>query len=75
MKHVRELKKKIPVKHECDSDSNCSLYIWNGPQRNGKRFGTAENLRMNRDNSDERVVGISLNSEKSPADLKRLAVS
>ena len=46
----RELK---TVECDCDSDTNCSWFIWNGLQR---LHGVTKNQRKNRDNPNNSIV-------------------
>ena len=63
------------MEYESDSDTNCNLHTWYSHQRTGtetRRFG---NKRTSVDHPNYSIVEISQNTEKSPGDLKRLAVT
>ena len=57
-----------------DGNTNCSWCTWNGPQKLGKGTGRIGNQRKNRDQQDYRFVEIGQDTEKSPGNLRRLAV-
>ena len=63
-------KTKKTVGYAADSDTNCKWCTWNGPQR----IGTAGVWRKDRD-PDNSIAEIGQNTEKSPGDLRRLAVT
>ena len=63
------------MEHESKSDTNCSLRTWNSPQRLGKWTERIGNKWTNRDHPDYDIVDISQNTEKSPRDQRRLAVT
>ena len=65
---ARELKKDL--KHEGDDDISCNWCVWNGSKR--PRIG---NQKMNRDHPDYTIVEIDQNTQKSPGDQWRLAVT
>ena len=66
---------KQAMKHENDSDPNCNWCAQNDPQMLGKGAGRVGNRRTGRDHLLYSIVKISQNTEKSPGDLKRFAVS
>ena len=66
---------KKAVKHEGDGDNSCNRHTWNGPQRLEKEVGSDENWRTHWDHSNYCIVVISQNTEKSPGDLKKFAVT
>ena len=68
-------KKTKTVGHESDSDTNCNWCSWYNHQRFGKMTRWHGNKRMGGDNSNYSIVEIGQNTEKSPGDLKRLAVT
>ena len=70
---ARELKKA--VENEGDGDTNCDKCTWNGPQRLRKRNGGDGNWRTNPDYPGYNIVKNGKNTEKSPGDLKRLAIT
>ena len=57
--------------HESDGDTNCGWYTWNNLQRTGR----LENKRTSRDHPDYIIIKIGQNTEKSPGDLRKLAVT
>ena len=63
------------MKREGDSDIYYNWFTCNDPQRLGKRTGGLENRRMSRGYPNYSIVKISLNTKKSPGDLRRLAVT
>ena len=63
------------VKHEDNHDTNCNWSTWNGPQRLGKGTGIVGSWSSNQDHPDCNIVEIGQNTEKSPGDLIRLAVT
>ena len=60
---------------EEDGDTNYNWCIWNDSRKPGKRVGRFENRRMSRDHLNYSITKIKQNTETSPGDLKRLAVS
>ena len=68
-------KKKETMEHESDGDTNYNWYTWNNPQMIGKGTGRLENKRASGDHPDYSIIKIGLNTEKSPGDLRRLAVT
>ena len=70
---ARKLKKN--TEHEADDGTNCNRYTWKNYQKIEKwtrRFG---NKRTRGDHPDYSIIKIGQNTEKSPGDLKRLAVT
>ena len=63
------------VEHESDSDTNSNLSTWIGLQKLVKGSERVGHQRMNQDHPDNSIVEISQNTEKSPRELKRLAVT
>ena len=61
---ARELKKN--VEHESDGDANYKWCSWYSHQRIGNGTGGLGN---------DRIVGIGQNTEESPGDLKKLAIT
>ena len=59
--------------HEGYGDTNCNWFAQNNSQRSGK--GRLRNQRTNRDHLDYNIIKIGLKTEKSPGDLRRLAVT
>ena len=62
------------MEHEGDGDTNCNWCTWNNPQRIGKGTGRLGNNRTSGDHQDYSIIKIGQNTEKSPEDLRRLAV-
>ena len=76
VKKKKQICIKQIVEHEGDDDTNCNWYICNGNQRFGeKKTKRIVNQRKNRDYLDRRVFEIDINTEKSPANLKILAIA
>ena len=71
---AREIKIKA-VKHEGDGDTDYNWSTWKGPTLLGEKPGGIGNQRKNRDHSDYSIVKIGQNTEKSPGDLRRFAVT
>ena len=71
--HARELNKAM--EHECNGDTNYNKCTRNGPPKLGKRTGKAGNQMTGRDHPHYSITKIGQNTEKSPGDLKRLAVN
>ena len=70
-----ELKKKT-MEYDGDSDTNCYWWTRNNPQRLGKETGRVGNRGTSRYHPNHTsIVKISQNIEKSPGDLRRLAVT
>ena len=63
------------MEHEDDGDTNCSWGIWNDIQRIVKGTGRLRNQRTSWNHPDYSIIMIGRNTEKSPGDLRRLAVS
>ena len=70
---ARELKKNVD--RAGDDDTYCSWYTWNGPHKSEKESGTDGDQRKNLENPDYGITEIGQNTEKSPGDLKRYAVT
>ena len=63
------------MEHEGDGDTNCYWCTWNVLRRLGKGAGRVGNWCTSRDNPYQSIVEIDQNTEKSPEDLRRLAVT
>ena len=79
---IKEIKKilkyphqKKPVEHEDDGDTSRSWCTWNSPERLRNKAGEKVNRRKNCDNPDQNNLKIFLSIEKSPWDLRRLALT
>ena len=62
------------MRHESDGDTRCSWCTWNCPQRLGKKLKELYQ-QTNRNHPDHSTVKINKDTEKSPGDLRRLAVT
>ena len=62
------------MEYEVNGDTNYNWCAWNNPQRISKRTGRLGNKRTSGDDPDYGIK-ISQNTEKSPGDLRRLAVT
>ena len=60
---------------ESDGDTNCNCCSWYSPQRIGTEAGGLGNKKTSQDYPNYSIVQISQNTEKSPGDLRRLAVT
>ena len=60
---------------EGNCDTNYNWCTWNNPQRVVKGTGKLRNLRTSRDHPDYYITKIGQNTEKSPGDMRRLAVT
>ena len=65
---------KKTMEHESDGDTNCNRYAQYNYQRIGKGTGRVGNKNTSGGNLSDSTVKISQNIEKSPGDLRRLAV-
>ena len=63
------------MEHESDGDTNCSWCTRYSHQRFGIGIGGLGNKRTSGDHSDYNIVKIGQNTEKSPGDLRRFAVT
>ena len=70
----RELKKKT-MEHKRDDDTNCNLHAWYSHHWFGTGTRRLGNKRASGDHPKYRFVEICQNTEKSPGDLRRLAVT
>ena len=70
---ARELQKSM--EHECDGYINCNWYTRYNHQMIGKGTRRLGNKRRSGDHPDDSIIKIGLNPEKSPGDLRRLAVT
>ena len=61
--------------HGGDGDTYCNWCTWDNTQRIGKGTELLRNKRTSRDNPDYNIFMIGQNTEKSPVDLRRLAVT
>ena len=63
------------MKHEGDGGTYYIWRTWHVLERIGTETGGIGNQRKNRDHLDYSIVEIGQNTEKSPGDLRRLAVT
>ena len=70
---VWELKKT--VEYECDDDTNCNQCSWYSHQRFGTVTWGIGNKRTSGDHSNYSLIKIDQNTEKSPGDLRGLAIT
>ena len=68
-------KKKQTVEHVSDGDTNYNWCTWYSHQPIDTRTGGFGNKRTSRDHPDYSIIKISQNTEESPGDLRRLAVT
>ena len=61
--------------HESDDYTNCNWCSWYSHQRIGTRTGGLRNNGIGEDCPNYSIVEIDQNTEKSPGDLRRLAVT
>ena len=71
---ARELKKKT-VEHESENFTNCAWCFWYSHQRIIKGTGWLGNKRTSRDHPNYYIFENDQNTEKSPGDLRILAVT
>ena len=63
------------VEHEGDGETSCNWCTWNGPQGFEKEMGGSGNQRKNRNSSEHTIDAVSLNTQGSSGDQRRLAVT
>ena len=63
------------MEHKIDSDINCNWYARFSHQRIGTRTGGLGNKKTNGDHPNYSIIEIGQNTEKSPGDLRRVAVT
>ena len=71
---TRELKKK-KIEHESDGDTNYNWSDWHSHQRIDTGTGELGNERLGEAHQHCSINKISQNTEKSPGDLKRFAIT
>ena len=69
---ARELKTTEP---EGDGDTNCNPCTWNNPQTISKRTGRLGNQKASGNHPDYSIIKIGQNTEKSPGNSRKLAVT
>ena len=63
------------MEHEDDVDNNCNWCVRNNPHRLSKGTGRIRTQRTRGDHPDYNILMIGQNTEKSPGDLRRLAIT
>ena len=63
------------MEHEENGDTNCNWYAQKNSQSVGKGAEGLENQRTSGDHPDYSIIKIGQNTEKSPEDLRKLAVT
>ena len=63
------------MEHESDGNTNYNWSPWSNLQRIGKSAGRLGNKRASRDHPDFNIIKIGQNTEKSPGDLRKHAVT
>ena len=66
---------KKDVEHEVDGGTSCNWCTWSGQQNLGKGTGRVGNDKINGDHPNYCIVVIGKNIEKSPGDLRLLAIT
>ncbi len=63
------------MEHESDGDTNCNWRARYSHKGIDKKNGRLVNKRMNGDHPNYSIIEIDQNTEKSPGDLRRLALT
>ena len=63
------------MEHEGGGDTKCNCFAWNDTKKLCKEAGRFGNWRTTRDHLNHSIVKIGRNIQKSPGDLRRLAVT
>ena len=63
------------MEHEDDGDTNCKWRVWNNPQKIDKETGRLVNRKTTRDRPNDSIFQIRQNTERSPGELRRLAIT
>ena len=63
------------MEHEGDGDTNCNWRTWNYLQRIGKGTSRLRYLRTSINYPDYSITKTGQNTEKSPGDVRKLAVT
>ena len=66
---------KKTMEHEGDNYTNCDLCFWYGNENIIKGTGGLGSWRTSRDHPNDSIIENGQNTEKSPRDLSRLAVT
>ena len=70
-----ERKQKKAIKHTGDGGAYCSWCSWSASQSLGEGTGGTGNQWKNQNHSDYSNIEISKNTEESPGELRRLAIT
>ena len=62
------------MEYEDGSDTNCNWCTWKELQKLYKLAGRAKNRRASKDHLNYWIVEISQNNEKSPGELRKIAI-
>ena len=65
----------LNMEHEGGGDTNCNWCARNNPQMLGKGIGRLRNQTTSRNHPDYTIIKIGQNTEKSPEDLRRHAIT
>ena len=63
------------MENESDNDANCNYHAWYSHQMISTENGRFGNMRTNGDHLHYSIVEISQKTERSPGDLRRIAVT
>ena len=63
------------MEYESDGNTNYIRCSWNGPPRLGKEAKRVGNRKMNRDHPSYSMTKIGQNTEKSPGNVRGLAIT
>ena len=63
------------MKHKGGGETNCYWYAWDNPQRLGEEAEKIGNQRMKQSHPKYHFIKSNQNTEKSPGDFHRLAVT
>ena len=63
------------MEHASDNYTNCNWYFWNSNKRITKGTGGLVSWRMSGDHPNYYIIENGQNTEKSPGDLRRLAIT
>ena len=63
------------MEHEVESDSNCNWCVRNDIQKFDKKTGRLGNQRKSEDYPNYSIIKIGKNTETTPGDLRKLAVT
>ena len=63
------------MEHADDNNTNCNRCVWNSKKMITKGIGGLGNWRTGRDHPNDSIIEDGQNTEKSPGNLRRLAVT